>query len=172
MEIKTTESWRRENIRTNEVQGVNVEEDIDVTPPQLGGEGWILHARTRQYRSTQLVGNGRHRHTATVGLVMLVASEDGSEMMRGLLHQPNCLYASSLLGGHNNVHALNRSLSGPTLSGNYRGWGVARYRNRLFVTKLEVGEVSGQEARGSRGDLACGPFTALLTFLWVPVHDQ
>lgn len=57
MEIETTDSWRSENIRINEVQGVNVEEDIDVTAPQFGGEGRILHARTRQYRSTQLVGD-------------------------------------------------------------------------------------------------------------------
>ncbi len=106
MEIETANSWRSENTAINEVQGVNVEEDIDVTAPQFRGEGRILYARSRQYRNTQLAGGRPHRHTAAIGLVMLATSEDGSEMMRGLLYQLNCLNTSSFLGDHNNVHVV------------------------------------------------------------------
>ena len=128
MEIETANSWRSENTAINEVQGVNVEEDIDVTALQFSGEVWVLHARSREHRNAQFVGDRRHGHSAAVALVMLVTSEDGSEMMRGLFHQSNCLYASSFLGSHDNVHAFRRSrVRFHPLRWRYRWWGVARY---------------------------------------------
>jgi len=128
VEVKSADPWCREDGGIDEVQGVDVEEDIDVTALQFSGEVWVLHARSREHRNAQFVGDRRHGHSAAVALVMLVTSEDGSEMMRGLFHQSNCLYASSFLGSHNNVHAFKRSrVRLHPLRCRYRWWGVARY---------------------------------------------
>lgn len=65
----------------------------------------------RKYGSAELVRDRGHRYSAVVGAEM-IACEDGDEMMRGLLDQPNCLYAGSFLGHHNYVHGFNRFLPG------------------------------------------------------------